>query len=110
MVQVTLVVVAAVTAHVLLSIMIEYFEVSVTKFEPVNVTEVPPVTVPYLGLTASSNGVSVPEYVMVSVRFARIVFPCCMAMSQVYVGFESSTVSTPVIFSSFTSQPLSKLL
>jgi hypothetical protein len=60
-VQVTLVVEAAVTGQSLPSIMIVYLDVSASSYVPVNVTEVPPVTVPYLGLTAVSSGVRVPE-------------------------------------------------
>jgi hypothetical protein len=99
-------VVAAVTAHVLPSIMIEYKLVSVTKLVPVNVTEVPPVTVPYRGLTAVNNGVRVPEYVTVSVRLANISLFFSKAIGHTKVASELSTVSTPVIFNSATSQPL----
>lgn len=66
MVQVTLVVVAAVTVQVLLSIMMLYLLVSDDKPVPAKVTEVPPVTVPNLGVIPVSNGVKAPEYVTVS--------------------------------------------
>jgi len=82
-VQVTLVVVAAVTGQVLPSIMIVYLVVSVTKLVPVNVTDVPPVTVPYRGLTAVSNGVRVPEYVTVSVRLAKLSLFFSIAIAHV---------------------------
>lgn len=55
--QVTLVVVAVVTLHVLPSIFIVYFVMSETKVVPVKVTDVPPVTVPNLGFMLSSFGV-----------------------------------------------------
>jgi hypothetical protein len=98
--------VAAVTVQVLPSIIIEYNEVSVTKLVPVKVTEVPPVTVPYRGLTAVNNGVIEPEYDTVSVRLANISFPLSRAIAHVKVASELSTVSTPDIFNSATSQPL----
>jgi len=60
-VQVTEVVVAAVIAHVLPSMMIEYLEVSVTKLVPLKVTEVPPVTVPYLGFIPVRRAVLAPS-------------------------------------------------
>jgi len=59
-VQVTLVVVAAVTAQVIPSIMIVYLVVSVAKLVPENVIDVPPVTGPYLGSTVVRRGVRLP--------------------------------------------------
>ena len=61
-VQVTDVVVAAETGHTIPSITIVYLEVSLDKLVPVKVTSVPPVTVPYLGLTAVRAGVREPTY------------------------------------------------
>jgi len=49
---------ADVTKHSLLSIRTLYLEISESKLAPVKVTYVPPVTVPYLGLTDVSNGVN----------------------------------------------------
>jgi len=68
-VHVTLVVVAALTAHVLPSMTIEYLVVSETKLDPVKVTTVPPVTVPYLGVIPVRSADFVLSYVTVSVRF-----------------------------------------
>lgn len=59
--HVTLALVAAVTVHVLPSMTIKYFDVSSEKLFPLNVTDVPPVTVPNLGFIPESKGVSDPE-------------------------------------------------
>jgi hypothetical protein len=56
-VQVTEVVVAALTGHTTPSIIISYYSISSTKFYPENVTSAPPTTEPNLGLIDSSNGV-----------------------------------------------------
>jgi hypothetical protein len=65
-VQVTDAVVAALTAHVLPSMIMEYFVVSATKLVPVNVTTVPPVTVPYLGFIPVRSADFAPSYVTYS--------------------------------------------
>ena len=62
-VQVTDVESAALTGQLTPSMVMLYREVSVRKLRPVNVTAVPPVTEPYLGLMESSLEVKVPEYV-----------------------------------------------
>ena len=58
-VQVTLVVVAAVAVQLTPSISIVYLVMSETKPVPVNVTEVPPLTVPNLGSSDFRRGVNV---------------------------------------------------
>jgi len=52
--------VAAVMTHGTSSITIEFSLMTLENPVPVNVTSVPPVTVPYLGKIAVSNGVKVP--------------------------------------------------
>jgi len=59
-VQVTLLVVAAVTEQVLPSMIMVYLDVSETKLVPENVIDVPPVTGPYLGSTVERRGVKLP--------------------------------------------------
>ena len=61
--QDTEVVVAASTGQSMPSMVIVYFEMSVTKFSPVKVREVPPSTEPYLGLMEVKDGVESPTYV-----------------------------------------------
>jgi hypothetical protein len=61
-VQVTDVVVAADTGQLIPSKIIVYLEMSLDKPIPEKVTSVPPVTVPYLGLTAVRAPVKDPEY------------------------------------------------
>jgi hypothetical protein len=61
-VQVTESEVAADTGHSMPSMMMVYLEVSSEKLVPEKVTSVPPVTVPYLGLTALRAGVIEPAY------------------------------------------------
>lgn len=62
-VQLTYVGLAPLTGQLTPSIVILILEASLGKLIPVNVIGVPPVTVPYLGLMASSLAVSSVEYV-----------------------------------------------
>jgi hypothetical protein len=81
-VHVTPVVSAAVTEQIRPSITIEYLLVSVTKLVPEKVTNVPPVTVPNLGLIASSLVVKVSLYVTLFVRVYRVTLLISTATSQ----------------------------
>lgn len=82
-VQVTEVEVAAVTGQLIPSRVITYKDVSVGKFVPAKVTEVPPVTGPYLGVIDAKFVVRVPWY-SIEFRFTSVSLITALT-AQVYV-------------------------
>lgn len=85
------------------SIIIEYFEVSVTKPVPVNVTSVPPTTVPNRGLIAVRSGVKDPMYFTFSKAIVVSPFKTSSA-TQSYDVAELSMTSVPVNVTSLILQ------
>ena len=93
-VQMMDVAVAPETGQLTPSMTIEYFEVSVTKPVPVNVTAVPPTTVPNRGLIAVRSGVRDPLYYTVLKAIAVSPFKTSSA-AQSYDVVELSITSVP---------------
>lgn len=94
-VQMMDVAVAPETGQLTPSMTIEYFEVSVTKPVPVNVTSVPPTTVPNRGLIAVRSGVLDPMYFTFSKAIEVSPFKTSSA-TQSYDVAELSITSVPV--------------
>jgi hypothetical protein len=73
-VQVTVVVVAVEGIHLTPSITIVYLEESATKLVPVNVSRVPPLTVPNLGSIDFKRGVRILWYEATEVKMLDVPF------------------------------------